>query len=129
MRHPDNGVLRDRRADDPSRAELRLQVQGNVEGAAEVADVLTDDEDPLVVRHLFAQGLVHRCRNGHLAHRGSSCRAARSDEGAFERDINGRERPRFRLGNGLIGNALRLGLDLVQLARRAMAVLDEALAQ
>ena len=64
MRHADRGAhdagFGQRRIDDPLRTEVLLQTLGDAEDAAELSDVLTDEDDLRVVLHGFA----HSGRDG-----------------------------------------------------------------
>ncbi|MDF9805169.1 hypothetical protein M2436_003716 [Streptomyces sp. HB372] len=67
-RRADDAGLGERGVDHPVLAEVLLESVGDTEDAAELADVLTHDEDLGVVVEGEAERLVERFRDGHLFH-------------------------------------------------------------
>ena len=64
----DDRGLGERRVDHAPRAELLLEAERDLEGAAVHADVLADDEDALVAPHLLAETVGDRLEVGQLGH-------------------------------------------------------------
>ena len=64
----DDRGLGERRVDDAPRAELLLEAERDLEGAAVDADVLADQEDALVAPHLGAEPVGDRLQIGDLCH-------------------------------------------------------------
>ena len=64
----DDPRLRERRVHDAVGAELLEEAVGDLERAAEDADVLAHQQHALVVAHLRAQAVGDRLQVGHLAH-------------------------------------------------------------
>ena len=60
-------------------AESRLQPFGDPEGAADGADVLAEDEDALVARHLLEQRLADRLEKRDLRHQPAAFASANGD--------------------------------------------------
>src|SRR5439155_4379267 len=64
----DDRRLRERRVDHAPRAELLLEAERHLEGAAVDADVLADHEHALVAAHLLAEAVRDRLEIGLLGH-------------------------------------------------------------
>ena len=64
----DDRRLGERRVDHAPRAELLLEAERDLEGAAVDADVLADHEHALVAAHLLAEAVRDRLQVGHLGH-------------------------------------------------------------
>ena len=104
-RGADEALLRDRRVDHALLAELVQQSGGDAEGAAEDADVLAEEEDPVVLEESVAQGAPDRLQIGDLA--GCSLRCGRCAAGCLRhrgRKVagarHGREEPMRSLTDG-----------------------------
>src|SRR4051794_25241865 len=74
----DDRRLRERRVDHAPRAELLLEAERDLEGAAVDADVLADHEHALVAAHLLAEAVRDRLQVGHLGHGYLWCGVSRS---------------------------------------------------
>ena len=72
--HADDRVLGDRRVAHAALPELLEQAVGDLEGAAEDADVLAHEEHPLVAGQLLPQPRVESLAIAHLRHHGTSSR-------------------------------------------------------
>src|SRR5438067_2720761 len=64
----DDARLRERCVDDALLAKLLLELVGDTEHAAGLADVLTQDDDAIVALHAIAQGLVQTLRERDRGH-------------------------------------------------------------
>src|SRR2546428_3974967 len=64
----DDRALGEGRFDDAPRAELLLEAERHLEGAAVDADVLADHEDALVAAHLLAEAVGDRLEIRFLGH-------------------------------------------------------------
>ena len=89
-RHPENPDLVQRRVDHPLRSEPAEQSFRRPEDPAVAADVLPEDADRRVPRHLRRERVVDRLDQRHLGHRltpsrRAGSRAARRDATAFPR--------------------------------------------
>jgi hypothetical protein len=65
---PHDGGLGQRRVEDALCPELGLQAIGRPEDAAELADVLTHDDDALVASQRLRQGAIDRLDHEHFGH-------------------------------------------------------------
>src|SRR6185503_20856493 len=74
----DDRRLRERCVDHAPRAELLLETERDLEGAAVDADVLADHEHTLVTAHLLAEAVRDRLQVGHLGHGYLWCGVSRS---------------------------------------------------
>ena len=71
-RHADGGAddaeLVDRRVEAAARAVFLLQALRAAEHAAEIADILAEDDDVLVAAHAHVHGVADRLDHGHARH-------------------------------------------------------------
>ena len=56
------------RIDDAFRAEFVDQAVGNAKNAAIQTDILTQNDDPVILFHFLLQGQIQRLDHGHLSH-------------------------------------------------------------
>ena len=67
-RRADDGRFADRRVDDPALAEPLRGSLGHLEGPAVGADILAQEEDPLVALHLLPETLADGFEVGDFSH-------------------------------------------------------------
>ena len=81
-RRADDRGFRDGRVDDALASEPVQQAFGHLEGAAESADVLPQDEDAVVARHLLREAGADRFEVGGLHHTSANGDLTSSRRGA-----------------------------------------------
>ncbi len=93
-RRADDRRFRDGHVEHPAGTEAVERTVGGAEDPAVRADVLAEQHDPLVARHLVEDGLADRREHGHARHETSSCSSSGSsldaDAGAARRAISAR---------------------------------------